>query len=192
MRKRNTRKKDFGRHTQLSFTLGMIATGILFYLGIRHLNEAWGQFALLQCILCLIGTLGSTYVLFGTPIPSFKALKPETLTNAIYITIFSIVIQVVVSLPFQISDTERALYYIFVAVSEEMFFRAFILNIGVKYKVAPILNIFLSSLLFTGFHINYYADFEKLIGVFCGGLMLGFIYLEWNDITANIIGIIFL
>jgi len=188
------RRKQEGIITRIVVILVFISFPVLAYLGFRYFNvedindSNWGLFALLQSAFVLTGFFGSSLLTHGQIFPQkLKKVELETITRAIIITLFIVGIQILTSLKLSVSSTEKALYYVFAAIGEELFFRAFLLELMKKFNVNKIVSVFVSAGLFAAIHINYYGDLMALLSVFLGGLLLAVFYILYRDITANIL-----
>jgi len=188
-------------HTIVSFTMVGMAILIMLYFGIRHISDEpdWSKSALMQFALGFIGLLGSQLIAQQPVIPqgkyNFKSVDLNTGIHAIFITGVSMGVQFISQAVFTFTDTEQALYFVFAAITEEVFFRGFILTIFIKLdktkmKFSPpkLIGVLVQAIGFAAIHQNYYSNLPMLISVFVGGLILGFAYLIWEDLTANILG----
>lgn len=185
-------------HSKLSFSLGAMALAILTYLGFRHLNDideygqSWGKFALFQAALCLVGLIGTLLIVENKILPDkFRSISIDTGIRALIILTCSMISQYIVKTQLSVSTTEKALYYLFAGIGEEMFFRLFLIEtikkISGNTPSSKALGIIFSSLAFTAIHVNYYNNFPQLMAVFVGGLILSIFYVVWSDITANML-----
>ncbi len=175
--------------TRLGFNLALIAFFGLVFIAIRRRNDSLGTSALIHSMLLLSGLVGTSLLTDKTLIPiNFKPMDLDTTFRALIIAALSMLIQLISALVLTIADIEHAFFYIFAAVSEELFFRAFILTLFKRLQTPNILNIFISAACFTAIHVNYYGNITKIVGVFFGGIMLAIVFVIWEDITANILG----
>jgi membrane protease YdiL (CAAX protease family) len=185
-------------HTKLSYLLGSLALGILLYLGIRHLNDvdefgqSWGKYALLQATFCLIGLVGSLLIVEQKIFPTkFRKITIDTGIRVFIILICSMISQYLVKTQLSVSTSERALYYLFAGIGEELFFRLFLMEtirkIAGDTPASKMIGVIFSTIAFTAIHVNYYDDIAQLTAVFIGGLILAAFYLIWRDITANML-----
>jgi membrane protease YdiL (CAAX protease family) len=185
-------------HTRLSFMLIVIATSVMYFMGFRHLNDLdaygqeWGKFALLQASLCLIGYVGGQIATQQPLIPKiFRPIDFDSAIHTLVILFAAMFTQLITQYTFSVENTEKAVYYIFAAVCEESFFRGFIitaiLRISDKFQF-KIIAVMVSASAFAAMHTNYYNNPDMLAGVAVGGLILGSLFVLWNDITANILG----
>jgi len=204
-------------HTQLSYWFCVIAIGIEFSLGLKHMNEYFGQMCLVEAGFGIIGILfldlihGKKFQLYPKP---FKKMHPNTFFRFAITFSVIVLIQFIFQIVPLVSSTEMALGVVFCAVVEEYFFRgvlmepAFIITKKTKTKytiwkykkkegkpkkpdkeitIVEIGTIFLSAAIFAAFHINYYGQPRLLWMVFTGGLWLSFVY-WWNkDLTVVIL-----
>jgi membrane protease YdiL (CAAX protease family) len=110
------------------------------------------------------------------------------------------VVQILFQIPLTARTPEIALAIVFCSISEEVFFRGFLIGMTIKFsknvdKNNPILKyliiaagIMLSSIFFTLIHINYYDNIALLATIFVCGLVLAIAYLISDDLMAVIIG----
>jgi membrane protease YdiL (CAAX protease family) len=185
-------------HTKLSYLLGSLAFGILLYLGFRHLNDidefgqSWGKYALLQATFCLIGLVGSLLIVEQKIFPTkFRKISIDTGIRAFIILICSMISQYLVKTQLSVSTSERALYYLFAGIGEELFFRLFLIEtirkISGDTPAGKMISVIFSTLAFTAIHVNYYNNPAQLFAVFIGGIILSIFYIIWSDITANVL-----
>lgn len=188
-------------HTIVSFTMVVMGIIIMLYFGIRHIFDEpdWSKSAFLQFALGFIGLLGSQLFAQQPIIPQnkhdFKPVDLNTGIRAIVIGFLGMGIQLISKQAFSFTILEQAVYFVFAAITEEVFFRGFILSIFIKLdqtkmKFSPpkLVGVLVQAIGFAAIHQNYYDNLPMLISVFVGGLMLGFVYLIWEDLTANILG----
>jgi len=188
-------------HTIVSFTMVAMAIIIMLYFGIRHISDEpdWSKSAFMQLILGFVGLLGSQLIAQQPVIPqskyNFKSVDLNTGIRAVVIAGASMGVQFISQAVFTFTDTEQAVYFVFAAITEEVFFRGFILTIFIKLdqtkmKFSPpkLIGVLVQAIGFAAIHQNYYNNLPMLISVFVGGLILGFAYLIWEDLTANILG----
>jgi len=188
-------------HTIISFTMVGMAILIMLYFGIRHISDEpdWSKSAFMQFGLGLFGLLGSQLIAQQPVIPqskhNFKLANLNTGIRAIMIGFLGMGIQLISKQVFSFTILEQAVYFVFAAITEEVFFRGFILTLFIKLdqtkmKFSPqrLVGVLVQAIGFAAIHQNYYNNLPMLISVFVGGLMLGFVYLIWEDLTANILG----
>lgn len=188
-------------HSQISFLFSAVAIIGMLYLGFKHINDideyggAWGQFAILQGVLGLVGFLAIDYLDDGkiTIIPTKYAVIGEKTFYSFALAIGSIlVIQLITKFArYTITDTERGLYYIFSSINEELFFRGLISNVSLRIGKSPLMKLTgsaISGFIFTLMHVNYYDNVPMLISVFVGGFALSIIYMYYRDLTGIILG----
>jgi len=120
-------------HTILSYVLGITAVAIMFYLGIRHFQDidefgrSWGQYALGHACMGLVGMVGIRLNGKRNGIfPKFRKINiASTLITMTSMIIILTVVQVISArVVLEVTATEEALYSVFSAVTEELFFRA--------------------------------------------------------------------
>lgn len=80
-------------------------------------------------------------------------------------------------------------YYFLVAFSEELFFRAYILNVIIKRKGAKVIALSVQAILFSAMHIvsPSYDSLPAFIFAFIIGLMLGYLALEQGNIWGVVV-----
>ena len=188
-------------HTIVSFTMVLMSIIIMLYFGIRHISDEpeWAKSAFMQFTLGFIGLLGSQLISEQPIIPqgkhNFKSVDLNTGIRAILIGFLGMGVQLISKQVFSFTILEQAVYFVFAAITEEVFFRGFILTIFIKLdqtkmKFSPprLVGVLVQAIGFAAIHQNYYSNLPMLISVFVGGLMLGLVYLIWEDLTANILG----
>lgn len=191
-------------HTHISYLLAICATIIMAYITIRHWEEdrSWAISGAMQFGFVIIGLLGTQLSaqqpIFPNP-DQFKPINLDTGIRALAITAISMVIQFISQAILSFTVAEEALYFVFAAISEEIFFRVLILGIFIKmdpvkkkFTLAKIFGVVIQAAAFAAIHINYHSNPPMLLSVLIGGLFLGFFYLLWEDPTANILGHLFL
>jgi len=179
-------------HTKISYWLIIIAVLILLAIGIRNLSDSpeWSQWALLQAGLGFFAFFGLQ--IFGKRDIIQKEFNPidlnTILKTVIIFTVISAVMTVLQGL-LAISEIEIAFYFVFVSITEELFFRGLLLVPFRKAKTmgTKIIGVLIQAVLFTVFHVNYWGDTSKLIAVFFSGFTFGIFYVLWDNITANIL-----
>lgn len=193
--KQRIRKGRF--HTRVSFTLVCIASFVMLFIGFKNLGSSWGDFAFLQAGFVILGYFG-TQIMRNEPIfpKQFAPMEGKTGFQALIVLaaalISQVIVQVVSQIVYSTTPSEQALYFVFAAVCEEMFFRAFlmttILEIGKRTIHAKILAVIISSVSFAATHVNYYGSYV-IWGVLLGGIVFGILYLVFNEnITSLILG----
>jgi membrane protease YdiL (CAAX protease family) len=188
-------------HTIISFSMVGMGIIIMLYLGIRHISDdpVMSKSAFMQFALGFIGLLGTQLIAQQPIIPqgkqNFKSVDLNTGIRAIIIGLLGMGIQLISKQVFSFTILEQAVYFVFAAITEEVFFRGFILNLFIKLdqtkmKFSPtrLVGVLVQAIGFAAIHQNYYSNLPMLVSVFVGGLMLGFMYLIWEDLTANILG----
>lgn len=188
-------------HTIISFTMVLLGNLVMLYFGIRHISDEpeWSKSAFMQFALGFIGLMGTQLIAEQSIFPqdknNFKSVDLNTGIRAIIIGFLGMGIQLISKQAFSFTILEQAVYFVFAAITEEVFFRGFILSIFIKLdqtkmKFSPVklVGVLVQAIGFAAIHQNYYNNLPMLISVFVGGLMLGFIYLIWEDLTANILG----
>jgi membrane protease YdiL (CAAX protease family) len=147
---------------------------------------------------------------------SFSSLKSNTLQAIIFGLGSLFIAQLLIAIPLSIPDAYQALALMFAGPTEEVIFRGLILtpfitndfNISIatptakgakgfpyfkidfskgKVSVGKLFGLIISSLLFMAFHVNYYNDYQTMFGLFVGGLLLGIVYIRYENLTANVL-----
>lgn len=216
MDKKRINSNDYWKesvHTQLSYWLLVMATGVELILGLIHIDELFGQMCLVEALFGLSG------LLFLDLLHGRKTIYPKKFKPIHKNTFFRfgvtfgviVLIQYLFQIVPLITSTEMALGIVFCAPVEEYFFRGIIMEltfrIGEKskdkftvWKYSPkkkkpdkemsyieLGGILLSAVMFATLHINYYGD-ARLIGmVFVGGLWLSLVYWWGRDLTPIIL-----
>jgi len=208
--KRNKLDVDYWKesvHTLFSYWSCVLAIGIELFLGLRHLDELFGQLCIMEALFGLSG------ILLLDPIHGKKKLYPEVFKKIHpdslfrFAVIFGIIalIQFVFQIIPLITSTEMALAIAFCPVCEEYFFRGIMMEPFFKAgRDAPkderiklwkdreityweIFGILFSGLLFAIFHINYYGNPNLIFMVMFGGSWFALTYWYWKDLTAVIL-----
>jgi membrane protease YdiL (CAAX protease family) len=201
--------------TQLATILIVLTVLVMGYLYLAHkdipADAAWVQYTLMMAGFALLGYFG-TQLLAGFP-SGFAPLDLNTGVRAAMVFAAAMVTQLVIRVAFTFSTTEQALYFVFAAVAEEVFFRVFLLSLLIKLgrdqsestsrsqrdlkriKMSPPRDLIVISIaiviqaaIFTAIHQNYYGNLPMLASVFVGGIILGIFFVIWKDPTANILG----
>lgn len=201
--------------TRIAYYLIVLAVIIQAYLWIMHIfdtDDPSKYFTYIAMIEAIFGTIG---LLLLDPLKRkgfhlkpdhFKKLDTNLLTHTGIIFIGIMIIQITVSfIPLTVKDWEIALSIMFAGPCEEVFFRGFLVSIFItafstssdKYSLdvpgkkdlnyGVMIGIIISAIAFAGIHINYYNQPNLLVGVFLGGLWLGFTYWYWEDLSACIL-----
>lgn len=198
---------DEAKHTNISYIMNFLAIMIMTYFGLRHLSDDpnWSQSAFMQLGFGAIGLIGIQIASQQPIIPismkkgkietQFQPMSLETGIRGLAIALLGMAIQFIAAAVYSFTLLEQAVYFIFSAITEEVFFRGFLLTLFFrmdpdkrKYTPFKMFAIVFQAVAFTAIHQNYYNDLPVLISVFIGGLMLGIVYLIWEDLTANVIG----
>ena len=144
-------------------------------------NQMWARYS---TVLCVLGTIGAIAVW-----NQLKKDKIDGLSLLItLIVLFGVQFLLGIFGKLQISETEQGLYYVFAAVTEELFFRGFILtpvkDSSIHLKIGAL---FVSGAVFAILHFNYYGDWIMLSIVFISGCILGIVYLQFKSLTVCIL-----
>lgn len=223
-RKAKTRqfKDDYSVHSKISYFLGLLTIVIQLYLGLSHVGDldqvgrTFGTLSIIEAIFCSIGMFLPDILRRGRdaqiyPKYDFRPLSTYTALTFMLALALNITVQVIIQIPLTIRDIEMALAIVFAAPAEELFFRAFLINVFDRVseevkeeKVAKrtgikSIGILLSgtafglfswiftSLLFALFHVNYYGDVRLMLIVFVGGFIYAVLYWYFRDITGCIL-----
>ena len=200
------------KYTKIGYYLTVLAVVIQGYLWIAHFQDtdAYGQnFAYIAGIECLFALSGLLfYDLINkrgfhikpknfTPLSGFLLIRVAVILAGLALIQFTVQF-----LPITVKDPEIALAIVFAGPSEENFFRGvlisgvimFFSNVGFKIKIFKkelsiwvLFGIILVSLFFAAIHVNYYTNFNLLLGTFLCGLWLGLSYWYFEDLTAVIL-----
>ncbi|WP_371801761.1 CPBP family intramembrane glutamic endopeptidase [Candidatus Lokiarchaeum ossiferum] len=188
--------ESVGLHTWVSFITGILATGIMCYIGFKYIgaesyyDRAFGKWAFVHTFYCFCGLLLAPVILGESVIPQ-KPIKMVTVKHTVIIFLSIVWFQFFISM-LSVSGTDRKLYHVFSAVSEELFYRAFMIPVLIKMfdfdneKLSKAIAVLAQAIIFAIGHVNYWNDPIAMLSVFGGGLFLGFFYVRWGDITANI------
>lgn len=187
--------------------LVFLSSSWFIYLIISHANieadREWVNYSFYMLFFNIIGFttlpfIQGTYDKKEFNISAFfekKALSLSSALKALIIGFSLILIQFITKFALTITDWEHAAYVVAASISEEMFFRIFLLSIFSKqvfrknYSIfLPIIGIIIQSIAFTVMHVNYYDNPAMLVSVFIGGVVLGIYYYIWKDADALILG----
>lgn len=186
------KKYDFEpKFTRLDRTLVIFNIIIMGYLFLRHIvsDPAWGKYAGYMALFTIVGFFGSQ-ALSRQKLMAVRKYKKDTILWVVVLLVASMLTQIIANVAFTFSTVEQALYYVFAAVSEEMFFRVFLLSVILRFNPplsTKIIAIVLQAIVFAAFHQNYYHNFPMLLSVFIGGLIYGAFYVWKENPTANIL-----
>jgi len=120
-------------HTILSYVLGITAIAVMFYLGIRHFQDvdtygrSWGRYALGHACMGLVGMVGIRLTSKQNGLfPKFRKINigSSIITMATMLILLTIIQVISAKVVLEVTATEEALYSVFSAVTEELFFRA--------------------------------------------------------------------
>lgn len=182
-------------YTKPAYVLGWITIVVMQLLYWTHRNNPEDQVWVLYCMMM---TLFAAAGLFGVQMLEQQPLIPREYTKttlntglrAAIIAIASMLTQFASQMALSFSNREQALYFVFAAVAEELFFRVLIITALLKLKndlQMKAIAVFVQTIFFTAIHQNYYDNPPMLLSVFLGGLLLGFFFVLWRDPTANIL-----
>lgn len=93
------------------------------------------------------------------------------------------------------SEIILILYALFVSITEEIFFRGFLItpflvkkyNSNLHSIITIFLSLLLQSIIWTLLHINYYRDLTQLIPIFASGILFSIIYIYTKKIKYTIV-----
>lgn len=208
-------KNSLLNHTVFTFITGLLSF-IIFFIYI-FISLSLGRFEFLFIAECAFAFLG-VFFLWNPNIESpqyenrvqvFQKIKIISLYRCSAILLIICCISFIITGIFIIfSNIDLYFYVVLCAPSEELFFRGFYLsklkriyiyspfNIKItanrSISLLEFFSVLSSSCLFTALHINYYENFRMLILLFCGGLILGWLYWRTEDLTACIFAHLFI
>jgi membrane protease YdiL (CAAX protease family) len=184
--------------TLITQILIAVAIGVMFFLYFTHrtipADQDWVDYTLMMSAFVGIGYIGTQIATQQPLFPRPDQLLPFNINSGIRaLIIFGLmmVTQLITSIVFTFSTTERAFYFVFAAVCEEVFFRVLILTVIIRINpsiIMKIVGILVQAVMFVAIHQNYYGNITMMVGVFIGGIILGICYVIWEDPTANILG----
>jgi len=200
-------QKNVG-HTPISYLLTLLGIGIMAYIGIKYIGSSdplevsYAGYAFLFAGLGLVGFFTIDYFdnrkINIIPKPFNEIDMAKFVIVAIVMWIGGMYIDFVTRLTIRLalSDMDLILYYIFAAVCEELFFRAFLINfiIGISTKkgkkpkmIVILFALIVSSFLFMVIHLQVYgSNMPMMVSTLLGGFLLGGGYIIFRDISANI------
>jgi len=200
--------------TNITFWLGVLALVVEFIVGYPYFlstdtfEQEFGQKAIMEGCFALVGLLfidvirGNKFKLK----PEFRKYEFNSLwRGAIILAVLWGTQMITYFLPMTVSDPQMALAITFASICEEIFFRGFVLTLFIKageidrnkinlpftkrdISVIEIAGIIISSVAFAGIHTNYYNQPSLLIALFLSGVIIGFMFVIWEDLTACIFG----
>lgn len=210
------KKREKSIHTKLSFYLILLSGLVELYIGFRYAfstdtnDQLFGTLSIIEGLFALSGLYIPDLILYRriNPFPSsdeFKPLSSKTLVRMIIIICSLVAIQFIFQfIPMTVRDYDKALAIAFAGPSEESFFRGVLISIFFpintiinsfsirisrkrEIKLFEIIGILLSSILFMLVHVNYYKYPNMLMSVFFSGIILGFCYWYWEDLTSCVL-----
>lgn len=206
------RKQNVSVFTKLGFFLVVMGISIQLIIGLLHINDPdqysrdWSTMALMEALFAGIGLISIDLIRgqsTGLVPKKFKKIDPNMFLHLTVILGSWVLIQIVLQLPaLSVRDAERAFAIIFAAPCEEVFFRGFLISIFItlgrltpRFKISKkrkisfieITGILLSGLLFGMMHVNYYNMPAVLWAMVFSGIVIGFWYWYWDDLTAAIL-----
>ena len=196
-------------HTIISYVFGITATVIMLYLGLRHFNDVdefgrnWGRFALMHSAFGFIGMLGIRLTGMGEKgkrgiFPPFRKMNiASTLITSGVILLILVITQVIsAQIILEVTATEQALYWVFSAITEELFFRATICyaflfpifrerlyTINSKGDpaviIVKVITALFSGIVFGLSHVNYYGT-VMIYAVTVSGIIMSMWFLFFH------------
>lgn len=208
--KRPDKKNTLLNHTVFTFISGLLSFIIFFIYIFTSLSQ--GRFEFLYVVECVFAFIGVFFLWnpntenyqYENRAQVFQKIKIISLYRCFIVLVIICCLGFLLKGIFMIfSNIDLYFYIILCAPSEELFFRGFFLsklkkiynnspfNIKIttnrKISLLAFFSILSSSLLFTVLHINYYENFNQLILLFCGGIVLGWLYWRTEDLTACVL-----
>ena len=207
MRKTESAETDSDQRNTLNvltLALGLIASGVMGYLAAKYWNSATAYDAALAryaLMLSLFGIAGLAIVNWQDPNTSVKwELRPldakylsQLGMRLLLVLVIGVLLEAAIAYASQlelvkstVAREDLAAYYVFAGACEELFFRGVICNLLARY-VNKYVGIFASSLAFMAAHSEVYGSQWTLMLVqFILGIIWGFAYIYWKDITPNL------
>lgn len=176
----------------------MITTFSMYYLWLRHSTDEWGIFVWDALLFVVIGFTGFVLANYTKKHkrkndPTYKPFNAsKTFDRVGIIALCLLSLQLAVGLFSRLSMTlnEQALYYVTAAVAEEVFFRGFIIRVGLRIKNTVWMGVIatiVSTVAFSFIHQSYYTNIIAMITVVGSGILLCTFFILWKDLTANVI-----
>jgi membrane protease YdiL (CAAX protease family) len=190
-----------GYYTNFGRIFAYLTIGIMGYLGTkyigsdREIERLWAMFAFLHMTYAICGGIIAPLLFTGT-LNATRKIEGISVVRALII-FFAIIFYSGIVWSLSISATDKHLYHIFSAVSEELFYRGFLLNAFERAlfkkcgKMAIWIGAIISSVIFMLGHYSYWGDPIKLLIVLGAGFVLCIFYILWKDLDANIGGHLF-
>jgi len=210
--------RQMSGHTVISYIMSIIAVIGMLVLGLRHFQDvdefgsSWGRFALLHFGLGIIGyfvtRMINSRMEFRRFLP-FQNMRPIDPVAVAWQSgvVFGIAIlsQLIATAAFllEITSTEQALYWVFSAVTEELFFRGFMCygvlwmvfrseifyNRQPKVIIGKVIVALISGVAFGLAHVNYYGT-NMIYAVMLSGALFGlfFVFFTKFNLTSMILG----
>lgn len=200
VRRRTTMKSltwDEPIQTKTSFilsVLGLITMTIIIFVEIPSedpLRHAYGQFAILHVIYCIMGII---YPLIRNPTQPFKKDSPKTFQRSMIVFGSNLLVQIAINL-LSVTPITIHLYHIVSGISETLFYQVFLVPFGStilqRFKWKPIIAdmtaVIASAFLFAGLHFTYRGDLKLMSMVLIAGLVYGTYFVLWKDPTPIMI-----
>ena len=204
-------KKEFKPHLDVSdVVLTITAIFIMCYTSRFVFDTDWfssviGNVSLVFALLGFVGFVGLLLILViyfnfkskdlftrSLSIEDDKMISNDwasTLTLAGILFLIALFVEVGTNLAWTITDPELALYYIFGAVIEEVFFRGFLICFFVcVLKLNRVVSAIFSGTLFFLAHIFIYQNnIAMLVSILLGGIYWGLCYAWTGNLSACII-----
>jgi len=206
--------KNKSLFTNIIFWLGVLAfiveliVGLPYFMSTDSFEQEFGQKAIMEGCFALIGLLlidvirGNKFKLK----PEFRKYEFQSLwRGAIILAVLWGTQMITYFIPMTVSDPQMALAITFASICEEIFFRGFVLSLFIKagkidrnrikiplmkrdISVIEVIGILVSAIAFAGIHTNYYNQPHLILALFLSGVIIGFMFVMWEDLTACVIG----
>ena len=185
-------------HSPVSMLLSLTAIGIMFYIGMKYLNDvdaiarAYANYSLFLAFIGFLGYIALDFIDDGriTIIPkkytTTDYVRMLVLAMAMFIIIAFIQFFLTVTLRLALTMEDRILYFLFAAPCEELFFRGLIVGGLTRMKVKWFISVPISAVVFMIAHTATYIANPVMYAstLFCGFVLAAFYY-RFRDIGAN-------
>jgi membrane protease YdiL (CAAX protease family) len=180
------------------FLAVVAACGMAWLIANHATDAAYAFFFIMEggfCYVSIPGIIGLDYYARTNGLSGMRGQWDPVVTGVHFLAIM-ITVLVVQKLITQlgsflsVNQVELFFYYIFGAISEELFFRGFLFRIILGNKnnlLRLIAGAVISSICFAAIHIGYYASITKMAIVFASGIILCIYYWHWKDLLANVV-----
>ncbi len=181
------------------FLAVMAAAGMAYLIFMHWMDPQWFFFFVLEGSFCYIAIPGIIWLDYYARVRGLSGISgawnyKHTLAHWFIISLVVLVIQKLITqlgAVISVNQTELFFYYIFGAISEELFYRGFLFRgiLGNKNSIARlVLGTIISTGLFIPIHVSYWNDPLKLTIVTASGVLLCLFYWAWKDLLANVAG----